>query len=246
LTASDLARGLRRIILTVNRLNALASILGLPGKTAGTRFNSFFAGSFGCGLRELPKDSAAYAVAIEELEGCIGSDINEFNAGPEEAGKRRARWAKDNRNYLDGQYPKHPETVELGVTLARRWRLTPPEFKTWFESKVVSLDFTPQTDGQAFMRVMVATPNLRSGSELLTWFKGAKLPPNTLAKAVQQIEQRALKCPLEEAEEKTIDKAVKAWLLAAKEQAPETVPAEAEEAPPPEEVGGLFDEFLTS
>ena len=225
------------------RLTPLAAALGLPGKTAGSRFNAFFAGLFGCKLTELPKETSAYDVAVEELEACVNGDINEFQASPEEAGARRARWAKETRNYLDGQYPKNPETVQLGVTLARRWRLSPTDFKGWFESSVIGLDFVPQADSHAFMRVMLATPTHRSGSELLRWFKKASLPNGTLARAVEQIEQRGLKCSLESAHEDAVDRAVKAWLMAAKEQAPETV-QEPTEAQPKEEEGGLFDDLV--
>jgi hypothetical protein len=225
------------------RLTPLAAALGLPGKTAGSRFNAFFAGLFGCKLTELPKETSAYDVAVEELEACVNGDINEFQASPEEAGARRARWAKETRNYLDGQYPKNPETVQLGVTLARRWRLSPTDFKGWFESSVIGLDFIPQADSHAFMRVMLATPTHRSGSELLRWFRKAGLPNGTLARAVEQIEQRGLKCSLESAHEDAVDRAVKAWLMAAKEQAPETV-QEPTEAQPKEEEGGLFDDLV--
>ncbi len=228
------------------RLNALAKTLALPIKTAGSRFNAFFAGWFGCGLKELPKDPAEYQVAVEELESCINADVNEFNSGPEEAGKRRARWAKEVRNFLDGQWPKNPETVALGCTLCRRWRLTPPQFKTWFESGVIALDFTPQEDGHAYIRLMLATPNLRSGADLLDWYNKNKLESGVLAAAVQQIEQRALKCSLEQAKEQDIDKAVKAWLLAAGEQTPKTAPPPKQEPPASTEDdgGGIFDELL--
>jgi hypothetical protein len=150
------------------------------------------------------------------------------------------------RNFLDGQLPKNPETVALGCTLCRRWRLTPPQFKTWFESGVIALDFTPQEDGHAYIRLMLATPNLRSGADLLDWYNKNKLESGVLAAAVQQIEQRALKCSLEQAKEQDIDKAVKAWLLAAGEQTPKTAPPPKQEPPASTEDdgGGIFDELL--
>jgi hypothetical protein len=93
---------------------------------------------------------------------------------------------------------------------------------------------------------MLATPNLRSGADLLDWYNKNKLESGVLAAAVQQIEQRALKCSLEQAKEQDIDKAVKAWLLAAGEQTPKTAPPPKQEPPASTEDdgGGIFDELL--
>jgi hypothetical protein len=217
------------------RLNPVVDLLKpLPVATAVTRSLAFFAGYFGIGLKDLPREISSYDVACEELEGCINADVNEFNAGPEEAGARRARWAKETRGYLEAQWPNHTHTVALGVKLARRWRLSPDNFQKWFEQKVISLNTMPVEDAHAYMRIMLATPVSRDGGNLLSCCNKHNV---SIAEAVSQIEKRSLGCMLEVAEEKAIQNGIDAWIIAVKESLGEKT----DEVSEPEEEDNLFD-----
>ena len=223
----------------IDRLNPLAATLGLNGKTAMARFRAFFSGYMGLGLSGLPKEPSAYTVAIEELEGCIGGDPLEFTSGPEEAGKRRASWARETRGNLEALWPNDSMNVALGVALARRWRLSPQNFSNWMGQKVIGLTTMSPEDAGAYMRLMLATPVSRDGGKLLTCCRKAGV---SIAKAVDQIESRALKGALESADEKTIQNAIDAWIANVNEYVGD--PADTAQEPPPEEEGGLFDDLV--
>lgn len=223
----------------IDRLTPLSASLNLNGKTAMARFRAFFSGYFGLGLSELPKNPADYTVAIEELEACISGDALEFSAGPEEAGKRRASWARETRGNLEAQWPNDPKNVSLGVTLARRWMLSPQNFMNWMGQKVIGLTIMPPEDANAYMRLMLATPVSRDGGKLLTCCRKHDI---SMAKAVEQIESRALNGALELSQEKAVQNAIDAWILNVKEYVGNS--SGAAQGPAAKEEDGLFDDLV--
>jgi hypothetical protein len=212
------------------RAEALVGKLGLPAKTANQRLNVFMAAFVGVKPAEFKAQPADLKMqALEEAEAIVAADLNEFSSGPEEAGKRRRRWRDEIRSYLEVQWPKHPETVVLGCKLARQWNLTPNAFQQWFQSDNVALDFRTQTDSHAILRMLLKT---REAAALLKVSKQYGIPLGSKDGAdgiIDQIEKRALLCSVEDAPVDQLNKAITAYVLAAKDEF--SKPAKSEPSP---------------
>jgi hypothetical protein len=246
-------KGKREVLMA--RLGELAPLLtdehGKPiaSKTAGARFNSFFAGWFGVPIKELPKDPALYPAPMEALEGVLVQDVNEFRAGPEQCGKScRSRYT-DLQAYMEKQWPKNPETVLLGHRLCCQWNKSFDHFKAWFEQEGIEgakgLDFMAQADGHALLRMALKS---REACLLLKFSVKHNL---SIAKIAEQIETRGLKCSIEEADAPRVTAAVQGFMQAiidetrrpAAPMVPELEPTKDPEPAEEEEDGGLFSDL---
>ena len=227
-----------------SRLEALAVKLGIPGKTAMARFTAYMSGFIGCPLKQF-KDAplAERLVALESLEHLIEFDSNEFASGPEESGKRRRKYRDGIAEYLNNLWPKPDDapTVALALKLAQQWGNSPQQFEKWLTMEGIALDFlVPMADVHALLRVLLKT---REGVRLLPLNREHNM---SIAAVIEQIETRALMCPVEKAASKSVENAIEAYLMAVKEAAkpkakpqpepePEPIPEPAAAQPPAEE-----------
>ena len=219
---------------TLERLNALAAFMGMAPKTAMARFNAFMVGFVGMPAKDLkeakdPATTALKSKALEALECTIHHDADAFNAGPEASGARHRNWLDGVDTYLTSLWPKPEEaaTKALAIKLFQQWDNSPGQFKAWVEMDGIDLAFQPMPDVHATLRGFLRT---REMSKVLTMARAHNL---SVAAIVQQIEERGLKCSLEEATEARIEQAIEGFRLALRDAA-KSVDTPAPKAPEPE------------
>lgn len=236
----------------LERLEALAKKLGIPSKTAGSRFNAFFAEYLGVSVKELPKDVTAYGGAIQELESLITRDPLEFSSGPAQAGKRCRALLEDLHEYATTAWPRHTALQDLACRLARQWGLDKSGFEVFITRN--GIDFMPEAEAYALLRVYFRT---REAARL----KQVAVDHNlSVEKIVSQIETRAPGCrPIEDAPVATLEAAILGFVQAVKEEVkppaqpgpqlvkpatqPEPQPDPEPEPAEEEDGGGLFSDL---
>ena len=215
------------VIDPMARLNKLAEFIGLPGKTAMARFQAYMSGFLGCRTKEefkgQPNEDRLKALA--SLEYTIYADANEFQAGPEVSGQRHRKWLDETTEFLTTLWPKPEDRqcVDLALQLFQKRGNTPKQFRDWTELDGIDLAFRPMEDVYAVLRVLMKT---REGVVLLTVAKAHNL---SVAKAVDMIETRGLKCSIEQADPKAIEAAIAGYQQAVRDTA-----RQQQAAPPPE------------
>ena len=218
------------------RFNEFATMLELPGKTAVTRFKAFVAGYLGVSLKDLPNDPLEWMEAVEELGYSLGYDPNEFRSGPESAGKLARQRRLDILGYIKKEWTD-TKTQALALSVARKYGYTVNGFQQWaefigLEPKMIDgiYQSLPTKDANAFLRAFKVT---REAGVLPKLAKDHNLE---IATIIDQIEQRGLKCALEEAEPKDVESAIKGFTLAVREE------AKAAAAPTPDSPSDLVNE----
>ena len=192
------------------RFNEFAALLDLPGKTAITRFKAFVAGYMGINLKDLPNNPLEWLEAVEELGYSLGYDPNEFRSGPESAGKLAHQRRMDLLGYIQKQWTDQP-TQSLALSVARKYGQKVEDFQKLVE--YWGLDFIHAKDGYAFLRAFKVT---REAGILPKLAKDHNLE---IATIIERIEQRGLKCHLEDADPKDVGNAIKGFRLAVQEEA---------------------------
>jgi hypothetical protein len=202
------------------RFNEFAALLDLPGKTAVTRFKAFVAGYMGVSMKDLPNDPLEWLEAVEELGCSLGYDPNEFRSGPESAGKLAHQRRLETLGYIQKEW-KDSQTQTLALAVARKYGYRVSGFQKWAEfiglEPKLAEDGTYQSlstkEANAFLRAFKVT---REAGVLPKLAKAHNLEISTI---IDQIEQRGLKCKLEEADPKEVESAIKGFQLALKEEA---------------------------
>ena len=201
------------------RFNEFAALLELPGKTAITRFKAFVAGYMGINLKDLPNDPLEWMEAVEELGYSLGYDPNEFRSGPESAGKLAHQRRLEILGYIQKEW-KDSQTQTLALAVARKYGYRVSDFQKWaefigLEPKLIDGVYCslPTKDANAFLRAFKVT---REAGILPKLAKDHNLEVSAI---IDQIEQRGLKCKLEEAEPKDVESAIKGFTLAVREEA---------------------------
>lgn len=209
------------------RMEALcAKLPDIAPKTATARFSAFISGYLGMPLKQLSTASAEQVTdSLDALEVILDRDVDEFRSGPEEAGKRMKERRDGIVEYTTKLWPKNPEACRLALLFGLKSGHSLEAFKQWFE--YVGLDFMPEPDAHALLRVFNRT---RVASEFVKLRK--QFPALSVAKAVEQIEARALPgTSIEAAPVKDLEASVMEFCRKAREAAAE--PKEEKQAEPP-------------
>ena len=201
------------------RFNEFAALLDLPGKTAITRFKAFVAGYMGVSLKDLPNDPLEWMESVEELGYSLGYDPNEFRSGPESAGKLAHQRRLEILGYIEKEW-KDTQTQTLALAVARKYGYRVSDFQKWaefigLEPKLIDGVYCslPTKDANAFLRAFKVT---REAGILPKLAKDHNLEVSAI---IDQIEQRGLKCKLEESNQKDVENAIKGFALAVREEA---------------------------
>jgi phage recombination protein Bet len=202
------------------RFNEFAALLDLPGKTAITRFKAFVAGYMGINLKDLPNSPLEWLEAVEELGYSLGYDPNEFRSGPESAGKLAHQRRLEIMGYIQKEW-KDSQTQTLALEVARKYGYRVSDFQKWAE--FIGLEPKLAEDGayhslstkdaNAFLRAFKVT---REAGILPKLAKDHNLEVSAI---IDQIEQRGLKCKLEESTPGDVENAIKGFTLAVREEA---------------------------
>lgn len=205
---------------------------GIAEKTAFTRFTAFMCGYLGCDAKGVTKtaiEDRKHALAV--MEYAVAGDVASFNENPERYGKNRRAWELEIAEFAASMFTKDPATAALAVQLyIQHGNTTAEEFKTWFSSDSIALDFQKAEDAHAALRVLLRT---REGFRLL---KASREHLMSVALMVKQIEERALDGKtIEEAPKDVIERAITAFVQAIRDAAKEALQANKPEPPAEEE-----------
>ena len=193
----------------------------VPMKTYSLRFKMFIAvGYMGIPIKDLPNNPLEWLEAVEELGYSLGYDPNEFRSGPESAGKLAHQRRLEILGYIQKEW-KDSQTQTLALAVARKYGYRVSDFQKWAEfiglEPKLAEDGTYHSlstkDANAFLRAFKVT---REAGILPKLAKDHNLEISAI---IDQIEQRGLKCTLEESTPGDVENAIKGFTLAVREEA---------------------------
>jgi len=235
---------------STKRLNALAEYMKVPPPTALPRFTNYWCGFFGIdNLKEFRSEWDKHSIeergrALDSLELIVYRDADMFNSNPRSAGAMAARTVANVLDVAKEFWPGLTNAEQAAKARDLSWRVAisygftdKHHYQKWAEN--VKLDKMGASDAVAFQRLALRSRDAHLVS------KAADAAILNMDEIVRQMEEKILKCPLEQAEEAAISQTIKVFL----EQVNETQKKPAASAPPPasaisstdEDLGGLFE-----